>query len=436
VETAGRAGATTIFLTAGLFHQMAQAPGGRLGELASLRRLVAGGDVLSASAVRRALEATAGVTVTNGYGPTEATVFTTFHSMTDPTAVGDPVPLGRPLANTRVHVLGPDRQPLPAGVWGELFVGGDGLARGYLGRPEVTAASFVPDPFTAGGPGSRLYATGDRARFLADGRLEFGGRRDGQVKMRGFRVELGEIESALERHAGVAAACVAFLAVGAGATVGSDGQQPAADDRHLVAYVVPAAFGEASPEGEPEAGLAAVLAAESAADLDLGLESELRRFLAAELPAAMMPSAFVRLAALPLTPNGKVDRAALAAPAGIGRSATEWVAPASELERLLAEIMAEVLHVERVGLRDNFFALGGHSLLATQLVSRLAQDRALPVTLQMVFDAADVGDLADRIVDRELASAGDDLDALLAGAGPALQGAPAAAVTPRRTKDE
>jgi len=356
-EAIARQGVTSLWLTAGLFHQMVD---DRLEALRPLRQLLAGGDVLSPPHVRRALEALPDVTLINGYGPTEGTTFTTCHPMTAPEQVGPTVSLGRPIGNTQVYVLGPDLRPVPAGIWGELCAGGGGVSRGYLGRPDLTAERFVPDPF--GEPGARMYRTGDIARFRPDGRLEFRGRRDGQVKLRGFRVELGEIESALARCPGVRAAAVA---------VRGD-----AEHRRLVAWVVP-------DSAEPE------------------LVPELRRRLEAELPDHMVPSAFVLLEALPLTLNGKVDRAALPASERIGEAAGTWVEPATPLERTLARVTAEVLGLGRVGMRDNFFELGGHSLLATQLVSRLRQDHGLPVSLQMVFDAATLADLAGQIGERE-----------------------------------
>jgi amino acid adenylation domain-containing protein len=368
-EAIARFGVTSLWLTAGLFHQVVD---GRLEALRPLRQLLAGGDVLSPPHVRRALAALPGLTLINGYGPTEGTTFTCCFAMTAPEQAGEPVPIGRPIGNTRAYVLGADLRPVPIGAWGELCAGGDGLARGYLGRPDLTAERFVPDPFAAAG--GRLYRTGDIVRFRPDGRIDFRGRRDGQVKLRGFRVELGEIESALARHPTVGAAAVA--ARDDGGPIG----------RRLVAYVVP------RPHAERE-----------------GLAVELRRALAAELPEPMIPSAFVLLDALPLTPNGKVDRAALPAPDGVAEGAPEWVPPATPLEELVARVAADVLGREQVGMRDNFFDLGGHSLLATQLVSRLTQEHGIGVTLRMVFDAADLGELADRVVEAELAGADDGL---------------------------
>ncbi|HTG35429.1 MAG TPA: amino acid adenylation domain-containing protein [Thermoanaerobaculia bacterium] len=775
-ETIARFGVTSLWLTAGLFHQMVD---DRLEALRPLRQLLAGGDVLSPPHVRRALEGLPGLTLINGYGPTEGTTFTCCFPITAPEQGVEPVPIGRPIGNTRVYVLGPDLRPVPTGVWGELCAGGEGLSRGYLGNPDLTAERFVPDPFAAE-PGGRLYRTGDVARFQPGGRIEFLGRRDSQVKLRGFRIELGEIESALARHPAVREAAVvardggplgrrliayvvprpataanvgggeghqhvehwrelyeqtyakgvppegdaAFnlqgwnssytgepisagemrewldgtvgrllalphrrvLEVGCGTGLllfrvapeaeryrGTDFSDVAlaqvhaelvrrglprvelaqglADDwtgvrqgefelvvlnsvvqyfptvdylvkvlagavaavapggavfvgdvrslplleafhasvqLHRAAGSLPAAelarrvgHGVADEEelvvdpelflalarrlpavrrvqvllkrgrhaneltrfrydvilhvggedteaggGEPgsrawqslsglerlleerpaalavsgipnsrlagevavlellagremetagelrdeierrvrEAGEAIdpedlwTLADRSGYDADLtwssaggadgrfdailrrrgagvpagvtpwrgGIEDlpwtayandplradqarrlvpELRRALESELPEHMVPSAFVLLGELPLTDNGKVDRAALPAPERAAEPAEEWIAPATPLEELLARVVGDVLGVERVGMGDNFFDLGGHSLLATQLVSRLTQGHGVPVTLQMVFDAGNLNELADRIVEAELADA-------------------------------
>ncbi len=377
-EVVCRFGVTSLWLTAGLFHQMVD---GRLETLRPLRQLLAGGDVLSPPHVRRALTELPGVTLINGYGPTEVTTFITCFPMTEAGQVEATVSIGRPIGNTRVHVLGRDLRPVPCGVWGELCAGGDGVARGYLGRPELTAERFVPDPFAEpGGEGSRLYRTGDIVRCLADGRIEFRGRSDGQIKLRGIRIEVGEIESALARHPEVAEAAVAAREAGDSA------------DRRLVAYVVP----REAAAGEPPA------------ERQRRLVPELRRFLASVLPEYMRPSVFMLLDALPLTANGKIDRAALPAPERPAGAET-WIAPSTPLEELLAKITAEVLGVERVGMADNFFDLGGHSLLATQFVSRLIQDHGIGVTLQMVFDAATLADLADRLVQQELTEVSDEL---------------------------
>ncbi len=369
-EAISRFGVTTLCLTSALFNQMVDH---RLETLRPLRQLLAGGDVVSPPHVCRAVAGLPETTVSNAYGPTEMTTLTCCFPVTGAEPLATTVPIGRPVGNTRVYVLGADLRPVPCGVWGDLFAAGDGVARGYLGEPGLTAERFVPDPFAPpGGAGSRLYRTGDVVRWRADGCLEFGGRRDGQIKLRGFRVELGEIESALAAHPQVAEAAVAARETGAAG-------------RRLVAWVVPRAI----PDGEEL------------------LVAELRRSLAAALPEYMLPSAFVLLPALPLTAHGKVDRAALPEPER--PAAAEWIAPATPLEELLAAAAAGILGVERVGMGDSFFALGGHSLLATQLVSRLTQDHGLDVTLQMVFDSPTLAHLADRIVERELANTGDEL---------------------------
>src|SRR6185295_6668844 len=366
-EVIARHGVTTLWLTSGLFHQMVQE---RLEGLRPLRQLVAGGDVLSPPHVRRALAGLPGCTVIDGYGPTENSILSTTHAMTAADLADGrlelTVPIGRAVRGTLAYVLGADLRPVPAGVWGELFTGGDGVARGYLGRPDLTAAAFLPDPF-AEEPGARLYGTGDIVRWRPDGVLEFLGRRDGQVKVRGIRIELGEIEAALALHSAVREAAVVL-------------REGPAGDRRLVAYLA------ADPENVPS-------------------PAELRRYLAARLPEPMLPAAFVILERLPLTPNGKLDRRALPALDRIDRPEREYLPPSSPVEEQLAAVCAEVLDRERVGMRDNFFDLGGHSLLATQLVARLRDRYGLEASLQMVFDASDLLDLADRIVQETLEEA-------------------------------
>ncbi|HEV2845900.1 MAG TPA: condensation domain-containing protein, partial [Thermoanaerobaculia bacterium] len=278
----------------------------------------------------------------NVYGPTETTVGSTVAE------VGEGgITIGRPIANTAVYVLDAWGQPAPVGVPGELLIGGAGLARGYLDRPELTAERFVPDPF---GMGSRLYRTGDLARFLPDGCLECLGRIDHQVKVRGFRIELGEIEAELCRHPEVAAAVVM-----------------AREDR-LVAYVV----GEAPIE-------------------------DLREDLKSRLPAYMAPSVYVRLEALPLTPNGKVDRKALPEPEAGTAPEGLTAAPRTPGEELLAGIWCDVLRLERVGVHQDFFELGGHSLLATQVVSRVRDVFGVEMPLRWLFETPTVGGLAARL---------------------------------------
>jgi len=362
-EAIARHGVTTLWLTAGLFHQMVD---GNLEGLRPLSQLLAGGDVLSPAHVRRALSGLPGLTLVNGYGPTEGTTFTCCHLLTDPAAVGAAVPIGRPLGNTRVHVLDGELRPLPAGVPGELTIGGDGVAVGYLRRPELTAERFVPDPF-GGESGDRLYRTGDRARCRPDGTLEFLGRLDQQVKIRGFRIEPGEIEAVLSAHPAVRLAAVLAL--------------PAADglDRRLVAYVVPRAEPAAAEREEGD------------------LPAVLRLHLAAKLPAAMLPAVWVVLPELPLTANGKVDRRALARtapPSGAGREEAGFVPPHTPLEEAIAALWREVLGVERVGIGDDFFRLGGHSLSAIRVLSRLRRDLGVDLAIGDLFEHTTLAGLA------------------------------------------
>ncbi len=353
-----RHGVTTLWLTAGLFQQMVDH---RLEALRPLRRLLAGGDVLSPEHVRRALAGLPGCTLINGYGPTENTTFTCCHAMAGPTQVASPVPIGRPIARTRVYLLDAFLQPVPPGTPGELLAGGDGLARGYHGRPELTAERFVPDPF-AGAPGGRLYRTGDLARFRPDGAIEFLGRLDRQVKIRGFRVEPGEIEAVLCGLPGVREAVVVAR------SDRSDGS-----DRSLVAYFVPAQ-----------------------ASLDA---AELRMFLKERLPEALIPSAFVTLPALPLTANGKLDRAALPAPESPREPAVleGFAPPRSPLEELIADNWADLLERRAIGVHDDFFALGGHSLLATRAISWVRETLRIELPLRTLFENSTLAGFAAEV---------------------------------------
>lgn len=326
---------STLWLTAGLFHLMVEE---RLADLRGVRQLLAGGDVLSPGHVRAALDALPGVRLVNGYGPTEATTFTCCHVMRGPDQATDPVPIGRPIANSRAYVLDRWFEPTPVGFAGELWIGGDGLARGYLGSPALTAERFVPDPF--GPPGSRLYRTGDRALWREDGTLEFLGRIDGQVKVRGFRVEPGEVEAALAEHAHVATAAVVAHRDGAAGA-------------QLIAWVVPRDR-SVTPE-------------------------RLREELSARLPAHLVPTRFVLVDRLPLTPNGKVDRRVLARTAL--PSPPVSAAPRTDLEHLVAGAWGQALGTDRVGLDENFFDLGAHSLLLAKVHAQLCDrlGRAIPI---------------------------------------------------------
>ncbi|HET6232766.1 MAG TPA: amino acid adenylation domain-containing protein, partial [Longimicrobiaceae bacterium] len=346
---------TTLWLTAGLFHQVTDA---RPGCFARVRQLLAGGDVLSVPHVRRVMEMHPHLRLVNGYGPTENTTFTCCRTIRPEDAARPGIPLGRAIRGTRAYVLDPALQPVADGLPGELYAGGEGVARGYVGRPALTAERFVPDPFSAA-PGARMYRTGDRVRRLADGAIEFMGRLDGQVKIRGFRIETGEIEAVLAAHPSIESAAV---------TVRED----APGDKRLVAYFT-------SPE------------APSAADL--------RAHLKARLPEYMVPPAFVHLPSLPLNANGKVDRRALPAPSSDATAAGEYVAPRNSTESVLAGIWAEVLRLERVGAEDDFFALGGHSLRATQVTSRAEEAFRVPVPVAALFETPTVAGLA-REIDR------------------------------------
>ncbi|HWM88866.1 MAG TPA: MupA/Atu3671 family FMN-dependent luciferase-like monooxygenase, partial [Kofleriaceae bacterium] len=340
---------TTLLLTSGVFQLMAEQ---RLADLGGLRQLMVGGDVMSPAHARRVLEALPGLHLLNAYGPTEAATMTSAHAVdlrADPRA---PVPIGRPVPNARVYVLDARMQPVPVGVPGELHVGGDALARGYFSLPGATAQAFVPDRF--GPAGGRLYRTGDRVRWRRDGSLEFLGRIDLQLKVRGFRVEPGEIEAALSAHPRVRHSAVVA--------------REDAGGRRLVAYLV------AQPGGPA---------------LDAG---ELRGFLKQRLPEWMVPSAFVSLEALPLTRNGKLDRAALPAPE-VTRAGAGFVAPGTVAEQALAEVWCEVLGLERVGAHDNFFDLGGDSILSIRVIAR-ARERGLALTPRQMFQHQTVAEQA------------------------------------------
>jgi len=346
-------GVTTLWLTAGLFHQMIEQ---HVQGLQGVRQLIAGGDVLSVSHVKQALNQIEGCRVINGYGPTENTTFTCCHPMTDPEALGQTVPIGRPIANTTVFILDGQLRPVPIGVIGDLYAGGDGLARGYLNQPELTAERFIENPFAAN-PGERLYQVGDRARYLADGTIEFFGRVDSQVKLRGYRIELAEIETVLNEHEAIRDVVVAA-------------REDTPGDKRLVAYWI--AANEAAPE-----------------------PSTLREYLANKLPDYMVPAAFVALEEFPLTANGKVDRKALPAPElDRSQSGETYTPPGSELEKTLAEIWQSVLKVDEVGTRDNFFDLGGHSLSLIRVHGAIQKhlDRQIPMVEMFRFPT--VGTLA------------------------------------------
>ncbi|HEX8282851.1 MAG TPA: amino acid adenylation domain-containing protein [Pyrinomonadaceae bacterium] len=344
----------TLFLTTALFNQLAASEPGCF---AGVRHLLFGGEAVDPRRVRQVLSDGAPERLLHVYGPTECTTYATWQHV-ERVADGDQtVPIGRPLANTQYYVLDTRLDPVPVGVAGELYLGGPGLARGYLNRPALTAEKFVPNPYSAEA-GERLYKTGDRVRLLPGGAVEFLGRVDNQVKVRGHRIELGEVEAVITAHPAVRE-CAVIVRDDSG-------------DRRLVAYVV-AANEDAPPTGE-----------------------ELRRYLGERLPDYMAPSRFVSLPALPLTPNGKVDRRALPAPdAARDDFESAYLAPRTPTEEMLAGVWGQLLGVERVGAGDNFFSLGGHSLLATQVMSRIRDTFGVEIALRELFEQPTLRALAD-----------------------------------------
>ena len=359
-------GVTVLDLPTAYWHELAaEAAGGGVELPEALRLVIIGGERALPERLRDWRAAFGDrVRLVNTYGPTEATVVATLADLRAPggdeggAASPRHVPIGRPLRNTRAYVLDPRGEAVPIGVPGELYLGGGGVARGYLDRPELTAAAFLPDPFGPE-PGARVYRTGDRVRFRADGTLEFVGRVDQQVKIRGFRVELGEIEAALAAQPGVAEAVVAAREESPGSV-------------RLVAYLV----------------------AEPGAELSV---PDLRAALKAELPGYMVPAAFAVLDAFPLTKSGKMDRRSLPAPGSAARAEAGAVhaAPQSDVERTIAAAWQEVLGLESVGLDDNFFDLGGHSLLLARLRSRLAGRFPREVSVVVLFRYPTVRSLAE-----------------------------------------
>jgi acyl-coenzyme A synthetase/AMP-(fatty) acid ligase len=342
---------------------------------ASLRnlRMLSGGEGLRRELAEE-LRASA-KSLYNMYGPTEATIWASMHEVGSGGEGGETggiVTIGRPLANYRMYVLDENLEPVPQGVVGELYIAGDGLARGYLNQAGLNGERFICEPFT--GEGGRMYWTGDLARWSGDGRLEFVGRADQQVKVRGYRIELGEIEVRLEECAWVkeAVAVVRYEAAG---------------EKRLVAYYTVKGTKDEKRKGEEGERLEA---------------EELRAHLAAKLPEYMVPGAYVRLDRLPLTGNGKLDRKSLPAPEGDAYARGRYEAPEGETETAVAGIWAEVLKVERVGRHDNFFAVGGHSLLAIRVIARLQQALGVELKIGDLFARPVLASLSERIVDMQL----------------------------------
>ena len=345
---------TTVWLTAGLFHQMIER---QVESLQGLKYLLAGGDVLSPAHVAKAVRDLGKCRLINGYGPTENTTFTCCYTVPQVWPEDQAVPIGRPIANTKVFVLDRHQSPVPIGVPGELYAGGDGLAHGYVNQRELTSEKFLTNCGLGDVP-LRLYRTGDLVRWLPDGILQFLGRNDTQVKIRGYRIEPGEVENALTLHPEIEAAVVI-------------GRSHNSGERQLVAYIVARA-------GQTE------------------VPADIREFLRGKLPQYMIPSWFVLLKEMPLTANGKIDRKALPEPVQTmaGADAELMLRPGTPTEEIVRGIWMEVLGLKQIGLRQDFFQLGGHSLLATQVISRLNKVRQIDLPVIAIFEAPTISQLA------------------------------------------
>ncbi|MEH2027052.1 amino acid adenylation domain-containing protein [Nostoc sp.] len=318
------------------------------------RAFIIGGDNLLAENIAFWQEFAPETKLINEYGPTETVVGCCIYQVPTGQHLSGSIPIGRPIANTQLYILDQNLQPVPIGVAGELHIGGAGLARGYLNRPELTQEKFIPNPFEKAGE-SKLYKTGDLARYLPDGNIEYLGRIDNQVKIRGFRIELGEIEAALNQHPHVQASCVIA-------------REDIPGNKRLVAYIVP------QPQITP-------------------IVSELRSFLKEKLPEYMVPSAIVTLESLPLTPNGKIDRRALPEPEARTGIETDIVRSRTPIEEKLAQIWAQVLRIEQIGIQDNFFELGGDSILSIQIITR-AKLAGIELTVKQLFANQTIAQLA------------------------------------------
>jgi amino acid adenylation domain-containing protein len=346
---------SVLFLTTALFNQLASVVPQAF---SCLKYLLFGGEAVDCFWVQQVLEKGAPQQLLHVYGPTENTTFSSWYLVEQLPTKATTIPIGRAIANTQVYILDSHLQPVPIGVPGELYLGGAGLARGYLNRSQLTQQKFLTNPFEET-QGSKLYKTGDLARYLADGNIEYLGRIDNQVKIRGLRIELAEIETVLSQHGDVQANCVIA-------------REDIRGDKQLVAYIVP------QPEVIPKI-------------------SQLRQFLKAKLPDYMLPQAFVMLEALPLTPNGKIDHRALPTPDLNTQIADKFIAPRNPIEETLALIWAQVLRLEQVGIHDNFFELGGHSLLATQVISRLQEAFGTSLLLRYLFESPTIAQLSEVI---------------------------------------
>ena len=359
---------SVLWLTVGLFNQYARA---MTESFSQLRYLIVGGAALDPGVIAQAHRDGPPRHLVNGYGPTETTTFAITHEIKEVPERVKSIPLGGPISNTQVYILDASGQPAPVWVAGEIYIGGAGVAQGYLNRPEMTAERFLPDPFS-GKPDVRLYKTGDLGRWLPEGRIEFLGRNDYQVKIRGFRVELGEIEAHLGSHPAVRQ-CVVVA------------HQDEGTEKRLAAYLVCEA--ETAPS-----------------------DRELRGHLAGRLPDYMLPSRFVRMEQMPLTPNGKMDRQALAALEVEGLEERDgYIAPRTPVEEILVGIFEEVMQLDRVGIHDNFFEIGGHSLLAIQVISWAQTTFEVEINVISIFEKPTVEGLARRI--EEAIKAGEKVEA-------------------------
>ena len=352
----------------------------------SLRRVYCGGEALTAELVREFQRQLEGVELVNLYGPTEATIDATYwvssraeesQGQKGDGAEGGVVPIGRPVGNMRVYVLDEHLELVPEGVAGELYIGGEGLGRGYVNAPELTAERFIPDGLS-GERGGRLYKTGDVVRYLPSGELEFLGRVDHQVKVRGFRIELGELESVLRQHPLLQDAVVVVKE-------SDEGQ------KHLVAYCV-------MVNGQPVAPSRNISGETVTPTAKTPIPPDLRDWLKQRVPDYFVPSLFVALDALPLTPNGKIDRRALPAPdlTSVARR-DSYIAPQTPAERVISDIFAQVLGVERVGVGDDFFEMGGHSLLATRVMARVTKVFQVKLGVRLLFEGPTVGGVIEAL---------------------------------------
>ena len=365
---------TVLGIPTAYWHQLAsELTPDTLPILSKIKLIVIGGEAIQPAKVQQWQTVTGQYSplprLLNGYGPTEATIAATLSEFTSPTITN--IPIGRPISNTQVYILDAFLQPVPVGVAGELHIGGMGLARGYFNRPELTQEKFIPNSFEkdevipptplnkGGNEPSKLYKTGDLARYLPKGELEYLGRIDNQVKIRGFRIELGEIEALLASHPQIWETVVIV-------------RDDATGDKRLVAYIV--------PQSEKTITI-----------------NEIRQFLKAQLPGYMIPNAFVILDALPLTANGKIDSRALPPPESSSEPSDKYVAPRTPIEDILVTVWSEVLKVEKVGINDNFFELGGHSLLATKLVAQIRDRLKVELPLRQLFNSATLAELAQGI---------------------------------------